>query len=238
MAHVGYGDKVRKAILAVARVGLRFLSATKASPKEMMAVVGKPLIQHAVEEAIDAGIIEMIFIIGRTKRRIADHFDEAYEFVLHGKTTLLAIAQNIVSKGIRCNYIRQTEALGFCHAGVTASHLIGNELFAVIFADDLISSKKGVLHQMVDNYEQYNIAVKQRDCFYPLDRIVEKPDCADAIQTLPAEEQVLTYDYEGTHCNFGSKLALLKANIELGFRHHEIDDELRTYLNNELLANT
>ena len=297
MAHIGYGDKVRKAVFPVAGMGSRFLPATKASPKEMMAVVDKPLIQYAVEEAIDAGITEMIFITGRTKRSIADHFDKAYELEhqleLHGKTDLLAIAQNIVPKGISCTYIRQTETLGLGHAVATASHLIGNEPFAVILADDLISSKKGALCQMVDIYEQYNSAViavqkidgaaisaygvisgvKQRDRIYQLDSIVEKPPYADApsdlgvtgryiftpkifahlaalkpgaggeyqltdaIQALLTDEQVLAFEYEGIRYDYGSKLWFLKANIELGLRHHEIGDGLRTYLKNELLAN-
>ena len=293
MAHVGYGNKVRKAVFPVVGMGSRFLPATKASPKEMVAVVDKPLIQYAVEEAIDAGITEMIFITGRTNRSIEDHFDKAYEPELYGKTDRLAMAHNIVPKGISCTYIRQTETLGLGHAVATASHLIGNEPFAVILTDDLTCSKKGALRQMVDIYEQNNSAViavqkidgvaisansaisgvKQRDRMYQLDSIVENPAYADApsdlgvtgryiftptifahlaalqpsargeyqltdaIRALLAEEQVLAFEYEGIRYDCGSKLGLLKANIELGLRHHEIGDELRTYLKNELLAN-
>jgi len=130
MDHVKRGDRVRKAVFPVAGMGTRFLPATKASPKEMMPVVDKPLIQYAVEEAVEAGITELIFVTGRTKRSIADHFDKAYELEhqleQRGKKELLAIAQNVVPKGVSCTYIRQTEALGFGHAVSTAAHLVGD----------------------------------------------------------------------------------------------------------------
>ena len=120
MKHIKHGDKVRKAVFPVAGMGSRFLPATKANPKEMMPVVDKPLIQYAVEEAVEAGITEMIFVTGRTKRSIADHFDKAYELEhqleQRGKKKLLEIAQNVVPKGVSCTYIRQNEALGLGHA--------------------------------------------------------------------------------------------------------------------------
>ena len=125
MDHVKRGDRVRKAVFPVAGMGTRFLPATKASPKEMMPVVDKPLIQYAVEEAVEAGITELIFVTGRTKRSIADHFDKAYELEhqleQRGKKALLDIAQNVVPTGVSCTYIRQTEALGLGHAVSTAS---------------------------------------------------------------------------------------------------------------------
>ena len=135
---------VRKAIFPVAGLGSRFLPATKASPKEMLPVVDKPLIQYAVEEAAMAGITEMIFVTGRTKRAIADHFDKAYELEHQleksGKGQLLKVAREVVPKGVSFTYIRQTEALGLGHAVLTAAHLIGEEPFAVLLADDLILS--------------------------------------------------------------------------------------------------
>ena len=135
---------VTKAVFPVAGLGTRFLPATKASPKEMLNVVDKPLIQYAVEEAIAAGITEMIFVTGRSKRAIEDHFDKAYELEteleLKHKTKLLEIVQNILPSNVNCIYIRQAEALGLGHAVLTASSVVGNEAFAVILADELIES--------------------------------------------------------------------------------------------------
>jgi UTP--glucose-1-phosphate uridylyltransferase len=294
MAHVRNGDRVRKAVFPVAGMGTRFLPATKANPKEMMPVVDKPLIQYAVEEAVEAGITEMIFVTGRTKRSIADHFDKAYELEhqleQRGKKELLAVAQNVVPKGVSCTYIRQNEALGLGHAVAITSHLVGDEPFAVLLADDLIHHKKGAVKQMVEIYDYYKSSViavqkvegpaissygvisgnKQSDRVHLLDKIVEKPafedapsnmgvtgryiftpqlfshlaklkpgaggelQLTDAIQTLLVEEQVLAYEYQGTRYDCGSKMGLLKANIELGLEHAEIGKDLRQYLLEEL----
>ena len=294
MVHIRHGEKVRKAVFPVAGMGTRFLPATKANPKEMMAVVDKPLIQYAVEEAVEAGITEMIFVTGRTKRSIADHFDKAYELEhqleQRGKKALLDIAQNVVPKGVSCTYIRQNEAMGLGHAVALTSHLVGDEPFAVLLADDLIHHKKGAVKQMVETYEYYKSSViavqkvegpeissygvisgkKQSDRVYRLDQIVEKPafedapsnmgvtgryiftphifehlanlkpgtggelQLTDAIQTLLMNEQVLAYEYEGIRYDCGSKMGLLKANIELGLEHQEIGKELRQYLLEEL----
>ena len=294
MAHIKRGEKVRKAVFPVAGMGSRFLPATKANPKEMMPVVDKPLIQYAVEEAVEAGITEMIFVTGRTKRSIADHFDKAYELEhqleQRGKKELLEIAQNVVPKGVSCTYIRQNEALGLGHAVAVTAHLVGDEPFAVLLADDLIHHEKGAVKQMVETFDYYKSSViavqqvdgpeissygvisgkKQKDRVHLLDEIVEKPafedapsnmgvtgryvftpqifehlaklkpgaggelQLTDAIQTLLKAEQVLAYEYEGIRYDCGSKMGLLKANIELGLEHHEIGDELREYLRNEL----
>ncbi|MGB2115157.1 MAG: UTP--glucose-1-phosphate uridylyltransferase GalU [Porticoccaceae bacterium] len=294
MKHIKRGEKVRKAVFPVAGMGSRFLPATKASPKEMMPVVDKPLIQYAVEEAVEAGITEMIFVTGRTKRSIADHFDKAYELEhqleQRGKKKLLEIAQNVVPKGVSCTYIRQNEALGLGHAVAVTSHLIGDEPFAVILADDLIHHKKGAVKQMVEVFDYYKSSViavqkvegpeissygvisgnKQSDHVHLIKNIVEKPafedapsnmgvtgrylftpqifehlaqlkqgaggelQLTDAIQTLLKAEQVLAYEYEGIRYDCGSKMGLLKANIELGLEHNEIGDELRQYLADEL----
>jgi UTP--glucose-1-phosphate uridylyltransferase len=146
--------QITKAVFPVAGLGTRFLPATKASPKEMLPVVDKPLIQYAVEEAAAAGITDMIFITGRNKRAIEDHFDKAYELEmeleLRNKTELLETLQSATPRGINCIYIRQTEALGLGHAVLCAAPVVGEEPFAVLLADDLIDATVPVLRQMTD----------------------------------------------------------------------------------------
>ncbi len=151
--------KIRKAVFPVAGLGSRFLPATKAQPKEMLPIVDKPLIQYAVEEAVAAGITEMIFITGRNKRAIEDHFDTAYELESEleaaGKTTLLELVQNVIPKHINCIYIRQSAPLGLGHAVLCARPVVGNEPFAVLLADDFMDVEPGhkpVLTQMTDVY--------------------------------------------------------------------------------------
>ena len=145
--------KITKAVFPVAGLGTRFLPATKASPKEMLPIVDKPLIQYAVEEAVAAGFTDLIFITGRGKRTIEDHFDKAYELEAelqaHGKNKLLKEVRNLLPAGVSCAYIRQAEALGLGHAVMCARHLIGDEHFAVILADDLIDAATPVMKQMV-----------------------------------------------------------------------------------------
>ena len=149
---------IKKCVFPVAGMGTRFLPATKASPKEMLPIVDKPLIQYAVEEAVEAGCTEMVFITGRNKRSIEDHFDKAYELEteleLRQKDKLLEHVRDILPPNITCMYIRQTEALGLGHAVLCAQAAVGNEPFAVILADDLIDAPKGALKQMVDVYNQ------------------------------------------------------------------------------------
>ena len=146
--------KITKAVFPVAGLGSRFLPVTKASPKEMLPVVDKPLIQYAVEEAAAAGITDMIFITGRNKRAIEDHFDKAYELetelALRNKSALLEAVQAATPPGINCIYIRQSEALGLGHAVLCAAPVVGDEPFAVILADDLIDAEVPVMKQMVD----------------------------------------------------------------------------------------
>ncbi len=156
-------QKITKAVFPVAGMGTRFLPATKASPKEMLPIVDKPLIQYAVEEAIAAGITELIFITGRNKRSIEDHFDKAYELEteleLKNKTKLLDIVQNILPNNVNCIYIRQAEALGLGHAVLTAISIVGDEPFAVILADELMDCTPGALAQMIEVYEQTGSSV-------------------------------------------------------------------------------
>ena len=155
--------QVRKCVFPVAGMGSRFLPATKASPKEMMPVVDKPLIQYAVEEAVAAGMTDMIFITGRNKRAIEDHFDKAYEveaeLAARGKKALLKLVQGIIPKHINCIYIRQPEALGLGHAVLCAAPVINDEPFAVILADDLIEGEPAVLKQMAEVYRRHQCSV-------------------------------------------------------------------------------
>ena len=146
--------KVTKAVFPVAGMGSRFLPATKASPKEMMPVVDKPLIQYAVEEAVGAGMTDMIFITGRNKRAIEDHFDKAYEveteLAARGKEDLLKMVRDVLPKHVNCIYIRQAEPLGLGHAVLCARPVVGDEPFGVILADDLIDGEPPIMKQMVD----------------------------------------------------------------------------------------
>ena len=150
---------IRKAVFPIAGLGTRFLPATKASAKEMLPVVDKPLIQYAVEEAYAAGIRQMIFVTGRTKRSIEDHFDTAYELESEleaaGKTELLAVARSIAPDDMSCVYVRQPRALGLGHAVLCAKELVGNEAFAVLLADDLMVGEPPVMAQMVHQYAQW-----------------------------------------------------------------------------------
>jgi UTP--glucose-1-phosphate uridylyltransferase len=199
---------IRKAVFPVAGMGSRFLPATKASPKEMMAVVDKPLIQYAVEEAVAAGITDMIFITGRGKRSIEDHFDKAYELEAElekrGKHELLRITREIVPEGVHCIFIRQSEALGLGHAVLCAQPIIKDEPFVVILADDFMFSVESVTRQMVQVYDrhhssvlavqdvpreqtrQYGIvsSVRVNDELEQVSGIVEKPDPEEAPSTL------------------------------------------------------
>lgn len=152
--------RIRKAVFPVAGLGTRFLPATKANPKEMLPVVDKPLIQYAAEEAIAAGVEELVFVTSSSKRSIEDHFDKNYEMETElerkGKTDLLELLRGVVPKGISCVYVRQAEALGLGHAVLCAKRVVGNEPFAVILADDLIDGgDTPCLKQMVAAFE-YN----------------------------------------------------------------------------------
>lgn len=148
---------VRKAVFPVAGLGTRFLPATKAMPKEMLPVVDKPLIQYAVEEAAAAGITDMIFITGRHKRAIEDHFDSSPELEADlkskGKDALLAILQDVVPAGLNFIFIRQPQPLGLGHAVLCAEPVVGDEPFAVILADDLVDAQTPVVKQLADARE-------------------------------------------------------------------------------------
>jgi len=155
--------RITKAVFPVAGMGSRFLPATKASPKEMMPVVDKPLIQYAVEEAVAAGITDMVFITGRNKRAIEDHFDTAYELeaelVARGKQELLDTVREVVPAHVNCIYIRQHEALGLGHAVLCARPVVQDEPFAVILADDLIDGEPPIVKQMVDVFRHHQCSV-------------------------------------------------------------------------------
>src|ERR1700693_4778629 len=159
-------NQIRKAVFPVAGLGSRFLPATKAQPKEMLPIVDNPLIQYAVEEAVAAGITELVFITGRNKRAIEDHFDKAYELEAEleaaGKAQLPEIVRTLIPKSVTCIYIRQPAALGLGHAVLCARPVIGNAPFAVLLADDFMDTDDGVqpvLAQMTAVYEYEQASV-------------------------------------------------------------------------------
>lgn len=237
--------KIRKAVFPVAGLGTRFLPATKASPKEMLPVVDKPLIQYAVEEAVAAGIEQLIFVTGRNKRSIPDHFDKAYELESEleakGKTKLLELVKNIVPENVSCIYIRQSEALGLGHAVLCAKPVVGDEPFSVILADDLIDNDEtGCVKQMVQSYEKngssvlavQQVAASETDKYgivslkNPADKegfisgIVEKPEPSKAPSTLAVVGRyILTpaiFDFlEKTQKGAGGEIQLTDAIADL-----------------------
>lgn len=288
---------VRKAVFPVAGMGTRFLPATKASPKEMLTIVDKPLIQYAVEEAVAAGIDTMIFITGRTKRAIVDHFDTAYELEneleLKGKQDALAIVREIVPSHVSFIGIRQPKALGLGHAVACARPVVGDEPFAVILADDLIrGAGKGALAQMIERYdthqssilgvervpedEVYKYGIVATEDVEPrlgrLNQIVEKPkpdvapsnlavvgryvltpeifdriaalkpgaggeyQLTDAIADLLDTQSVYAYEFDGKRFDCGSKMGYLKAIVEYGLEHPELQADFRDYLKTEVPA--
>ncbi|GKS99945.1 UTP--glucose-1-phosphate uridylyltransferase GalU [Acidovorax sp. SUPP3434] len=198
---------IRKAVFPVAGLGTRFLPATKASPKEMLPVVDKPLIQYAVEEAYSAGIRHMIFVTGRSKRAIEDHYDTAYELENEleaaGKNDLLQLVRSVAPSDMDCAFVRQPRSLGLGHAVLCAEPLVGREPFAVLLADDLMVGLPGgqpVLAQMAtafrkqgrsllavqevpaDQVRRYGIVAGEPagGPLIRIDRIVEKPAPEDA----------------------------------------------------------
>lgn len=154
--------KIRKAVIPAAGLGTRFLPATKAQPKEMLPILDKPTIQYIVEEAVAAGVEDIIIVTGRSKRSIEDHFDRSLELEWglekEGKTEILEMVKSI-SEIANIHYIRQKQPLGLGHAVLTASHFIGDEPFAVLLGDDVIFSKKPVLQQMLEVFNEYQTSV-------------------------------------------------------------------------------
>jgi len=203
-------SSVRKAVLPVAGLGTRFLPATKSSPKEMLPVVDKPLVQYAVEEAVDAGIDEIVFVTSRSKRAIEDHFDVAAELEdllqLRGKHAMLESLRRLLPPHVRYAYVRQAQARGLGDAISSARALIGDEPFAVILPDDLIDARPGVMQQLLeqhaqtgasivavqpvslDEVSQYGIACCSEGIGrrLPLTGLVEKPESARAPSRLAA----------------------------------------------------
>ncbi len=177
---------VTKAIFPVAGLGTRFLPATKAQPKEMLPVVDKPLIQYAVEEAYAAGIREMIFVTGRHKRPIEDHFDMTFELEVAleqaGKHELLEVVRTVKPDDMHCIYVRQAQALGLGHAVLCGQRLVGNQPFAVLLADDLMVGTPPVLQQMVEQYDEWRVSIL-------------------AVQEVPAEQTRRYGIVDGTRIN-------------------------------------
>ncbi|MES9958948.1 MAG: UTP--glucose-1-phosphate uridylyltransferase GalU [Sedimenticola sp.] len=182
---------VKKAVFPVAGLGTRFLPATKASPKEMLPVVDKPLIQYAVEEAVQAGIEVMVFIMGRNKSSITNHFDTAYELEqeleTRGKEKMLDIVRNVIPPHVSCVFIRQAMPLGLGHAVLCAEPVVGNEPFAVVLADDLIDDgDRGCLSQMVDAFSQTGSSILGTEIIDPQDTgsygIVDTDDDGELVE--------------------------------------------------------
>ena len=199
---------IKKAVFPVAGLGTRFLPATKANPKEMLPIVDKPLIQYAVEEAIQSGITELIFVTGRNKRSIEDHFDKNIELeaslIASNKNLLLESIRSIIPSHVKCIYTRQSEPLGLGHAVLQAKTIINDEPFAVLLADDLTDADTPVLKQLILQHQkeqssviaiedipkektvQYGIVDvgDSKDNLYKINSIVEKPQPIDAPSTL------------------------------------------------------
>ena len=199
---------IKKAVFPVAGLGTRFLPATKANPKEMLPVVDKPLIQYAVEEAIQSGITELIFVTGRNKRSIEDHFDKNVELeaslIASNKNFLLESIRSIIPSHVKCIYTRQSEPLGLGHAVLQAKTIINDEPFAVLLADDLTDAHTPVLKQLIMQHQkeqssviaiedipkektvQYGIVDvgDSKNNLYKINSIVEKPQPIDAPSTL------------------------------------------------------
>ncbi len=206
-------SSIRTAVFPVAGLGTRFLPATKAIAKEMLTVVDKPLIQYATEEAVAAGMENLVFVVGRTKNAIIDHYDKAYELEtelsLRDKQALLKVVQDVVPSHIHCVFIRQSEALGLGHAVLCAEPAVGNQPFAVLLPDDLIYNKGGAscIQQMVEVYEEkqgsvigtQTVAITESDKYgmvagpqladrlSRVDEIIEKPVPAEA----PSDQAVV-----------------------------------------------
>ena len=203
---------IRKAVFPVAGLGTRFLPATKAVAKEMLAIVDKPLIQYAAEEAVAAGMKTLIFVVGRTKNSIIDHFDKAYELetelAMRNKDALLKIVKDVVPKNVDCIFVRQPEALGLGHAVLCAESAVGNEPFGVILPDDLINNDgKNCMQQMAEVFSEHGgsiigtqtVDIKESDKYgmvagpkvsdrvAMVDEIVEKPSPAEA----PSDQAVV-----------------------------------------------
>ena len=199
---------IKKAVFPVAGLGTRFLPATKANPKEMLPVVDKPLIQYAVEEAIQSGITELIFVTGRNKRSIEDHFDKNVELeaslIASNKNFLLESIRSIIPSHVKCIYTRQSEPLGLGHAVLQAKTIINDEPFAVLLADDLTDAHTPVLKQLILQHQkeqssviaiedipkektvQYGIVDvgDSKNNLFKINSIVEKPQPIDAPSTL------------------------------------------------------
>jgi UTP--glucose-1-phosphate uridylyltransferase len=287
---------IKKAILPVAGFGTRFLPATKAQPKEMLPIVDKPIIQYLVEEVVAAGIKEVIFVTGRGKRSIEDHFDHSFELeynlVEKRKHDMLKEIYKI-SKLAKFSYVRQPSPRGDGHAVFCARELVGNEPCAVLFGDDLVDSEIPCIKQLMDVYEKYKdtvIALEQvpredvsrygivdstllekrthrikdlvekpkteeapsnlsivgkyiitPDVFDTLEALipVKKDDevrLADAFKLLLRKKPIYGYEFEGKRYDCGTKLGFLKATIDFGLKHKELNGEFREYLKNLKLS--
>lgn len=283
-------SKVKKAILPVAGFGTRFLPATKAQPKEMLPVVDKPVIQYLVEEAVESGIEEVIFVTGRGKRAIEDHFDMSFELeetlVEKNKHDLLDAVKRI-SNLAKFSYVRQPMPLGDGHAILQAAHIVDHEPVLIMFGDCLYDSRVPAAKQLIETYDKYEDSVigmshvakdevskfgvlegvKLDETTYEIKKIVEKPKPEDVNSTLVAvgkyvitpevmeilagmksgksgeirladafefmlerNRPIYGKELEGKWLDTGDKLSFIKATIQLGLKHPEIGNKLRSYI--------
>lgn len=243
--------KLKKVVFPVAGHGSRFLPATKATPKEMLPIVDKPLIQYAVEEALDAGFTDLIFVTGKTKRAITDHFDATLEIgvsnITDKKRKLFEGMNNIIPKDCSCVYIRQGEPLGLGHAILQAKPVLGNDPFAVVLADDLIDASPGVLKQMVERYEDHSSSliavqkIEKKDSIHygmiesssfnkglgKITNIIEKPDPINA----PSDFGVV-----GRYI-FSNKILEFLAKTEIGTGNEiQLTDGIKSMLDSETVS--
>lgn len=215
---------IKKAVFPVAGMGTRFLPATKANPKEMLPIVDKPLIQYAVEEAIEAGVEEIIFVTSSSKRAIEDHFDSNFELETklaeRGKTEMLKVVQDIIPEHVQCCYVRQKQALGLGHAVLCAKSAVGDEPFAVLLADDLIDAPNAnCLKQMVDAYDAdlaSVIAVQQiADEDTEKYGVIDTPDSDSAIKSVKGIIEKPSSDKAPSHFGVVGRYVLSPRIFEL-----------------------
>ena len=246
-----HASPIVKAVIPAAGLGTRFLPATKASPKEMLPLVDKPLIQYVVEEAVASGIEEVVLVTGRGKRAIEDHFDVAFELEeelkAKGKHKMLSEIQRIADMVTFC-YIRQKKALGLGHAVLTAKLVVGNDPFAVLLGDDVIDAKKiddgvylvkDLVEKPAPEEAPSTLAIIGRyiltpEIFPALERT--KPgkggeiQLTDGLRKLMEKQPIYAYEFQGKRYDAGDKLGFLKATVEFGLKNAEFGNESRSYL--------
>ena len=235
-------DRIRKAVFPVGGLGIRFLPATKAMPKEMLTVVDKPLIQYAVEEARAAGIEEFIFVTGRGKTLIEDHFDHSYELndmlSTRGKQAELEAINDWMLDAGQVGYTRQQEPLGLGHAVWCARNMVGDEPFAVLLADDLILSEEPCLKQMTDAWTAtggnmiaaMEVPPSQTNLYGILDPAGDEIQLTDALSAMIGSAPFHGFRFTGRRFDCGEKAGYIKANIAYALARDDLHDEIADFI--------